>query len=105
LCQEPRSSELCEATKRKGRILSLCQEPRYSEFCEATKRKGRILSFCQEPRTSELCEATKRKGRIKKPLTLKHGEIEYKLKFNCKPCEMEIWEKDAEFEIDEEWDF
>ena len=44
--------------------------------------------------------------KIKEPLVLKQGEIEYKLKFNCKPCEMEIWEKDAEFEIEEEglWD-
>jgi 23S rRNA 5-hydroxycytidine C2501 synthase len=40
------------------------------------------------------------------PLTLKHGENEYKLKFNCKPCEMEIWEKDAELEfIDEDEQF
>ena len=30
------------------------------------------------------------------------AELEYKLKFNCKPCEMEIWEKDAEFEIEED---
>lgn len=37
--------------------------------------------------------------KVKEPLTLKHGDVEYKLKFNCKPCEMEIWEKDAEFEI------
>lgn len=37
--------------------------------------------------------------KVAEPLTLKHGEVEYKLKFNCKPCEMEIWEKDAEFEI------
>ncbi|WP_413998507.1 peptidase U32 family protein [Flavobacterium sp. W1B] len=37
--------------------------------------------------------------KVAEPLTLKHGENEYKLKFNCKPCEMEIWEKDAEFEI------
>lgn len=36
------------------------------------------------------------------PLTLKHGELEYKLKFNCKPREMEIWEKDAELEISED---
>jgi putative protease len=36
------------------------------------------------------------------PVTLKHGDTEYKLKFNCKPCEMEIWEKDAELEFDEE---
>lgn len=43
--------------------------------------------------------------KLNEPLTLKHGETEYKLKFNCKPCEMEIWEKDAEFEIDEDWDF
>jgi putative protease len=43
--------------------------------------------------------------KLKEPLTLKHGEVEYKLKFNCKPCEMEIWEKDAEFEVDEDWDF
>ena len=41
--------------------------------------------------------------KLVEPLTLKHGEIEYKLKFNCKPCEMEIWEKDAELEfIDED---
>lgn len=43
--------------------------------------------------------------KLAEPLTLKHGEVEYKLKFNCKPCEMEIWEKDAEFEIDEEYYF
>lgn len=44
--------------------------------------------------------------KVKEPLVLKQGEVEYKLKFNCKPCEMEIWEKDAEFEIEEEgiWD-
>ncbi|MFN5784457.1 MAG: peptidase U32 family protein [Flavobacteriia bacterium] len=44
--------------------------------------------------------------KMKEPLVLKQGEIEYKLKFNCKPCEMEIWEKDAEFEIEDEglWD-
>lgn len=44
--------------------------------------------------------------KVKEPLVLKQGEIEYKLKFNCKPCEMEIWEKDAEFEIEDEgiWD-
>lgn len=40
--------------------------------------------------------------KVKEPLTLKHGEIEYKLKFNCKPCEMEIWEKDADLEIIEQ---
>ena len=41
--------------------------------------------------------------KLVEPLTLKHGEVEYKLKFNCKPCEMEIWEKDAELEfIDED---
>ncbi len=40
--------------------------------------------------------------KIKEPLVLKQGELEYKLKFNCKPCEMEIWEKDAEFEIEED---
>ncbi len=46
--------------------------------------------------------------KVAEPLTLKHGENEYKLKFNCKPCEMEIWEKDAEFEIidqDEQLDY
>jgi putative protease len=41
--------------------------------------------------------------KLSEPLTLKHGEVEYKLKFNCKPCEMEIWEKDAEFELEEDW--
>ena len=40
--------------------------------------------------------------KLAEPLTLKHGEVEYKLKFNCKPCEMEIWEKDAELVIEDE---
>jgi putative protease len=40
--------------------------------------------------------------KLVEPLTLKHGENEYKLKFNCKPCEMEIWEKDAELVFEEE---
>ncbi|MBK8493428.1 MAG: U32 family peptidase [Saprospirales bacterium] len=40
--------------------------------------------------------------KVVEPLVLKHGEVEYKLKFNCKPCEMEIWEKDAEFEIEDD---
>ncbi len=40
--------------------------------------------------------------KVVEPLVLKQGELEYKLKFNCKPCEMEIWEKDAEFEIEDE---
>ena len=44
-----------------------------------------------------------RDSKLQEPLVLKQGELEYKLKFNCKPCEMEIWEKDAEFEIEEEW--
>ena len=44
--------------------------------------------------------------KVVEPLTLTHGENAYKLKFNCKPCEMEIWEKDAELEfIDEEEQF
>lgn len=42
--------------------------------------------------------------KVVEPLTLKHGENEYKLKFNCKPCEMEIWEKDADLVFDEEED-
>jgi 23S rRNA 5-hydroxycytidine C2501 synthase len=40
--------------------------------------------------------------KVVEPLTLTHGDIAYKLKFNCKPCEMEIWEKDAELEIIEQ---
>ena len=40
--------------------------------------------------------------KVVEPLTLKHGENEYKLKFNCKPCEMEIWEKDADLEFIEQ---
>lgn len=40
--------------------------------------------------------------KLVEPLTLKNGETEYKLKFNCKPCEMEIWEKEAELDYDEE---
>ena len=42
--------------------------------------------------------------KLTEPLTLTHGENAYKLKFNCKPCEMEIWEKDAELEYDNEED-
>jgi 23S rRNA 5-hydroxycytidine C2501 synthase len=41
--------------------------------------------------------------KLAEPLTLKHGQTEYKLKFNCKPCEMEIWEKDAELQLEEEF--
>jgi putative protease len=40
--------------------------------------------------------------KVVEPLTLKNGDNEYKLKFNCKPCEMEIWEKDAELEFEDE---
>lgn len=40
--------------------------------------------------------------KVVEPLVLKHGENEYKLKFMCKPCEMEIWEKDADLVFDEE---
>jgi putative protease len=40
--------------------------------------------------------------KVVEPLTLTHGENAYKLKFNCKPCEMEIWEKDAELEFEED---
>jgi 23S rRNA 5-hydroxycytidine C2501 synthase len=40
--------------------------------------------------------------KVSEPLTLKHGPVEYKLKFNCKPCEMEIWEKDAELVLEED---
>jgi len=54
---------------------------------------GKCARFQRETMGTKLVE----------PLTLKHGENEYKLKFNCKPCEMEIWEKDAELEfIDED---
>ncbi|PJB14653.1 MAG: peptidase U32 [Flavobacteriales bacterium CG_4_9_14_3_um_filter_32_8] len=40
--------------------------------------------------------------KLVEPLILKNGENEYKLKFNCSPCEMEIWEKDAELKFDED---
>lgn len=40
--------------------------------------------------------------KLVEPLTLTHGENAYKLKFNCKPCEMEIWEKDADLVFEEE---
>ncbi|HEX8546525.1 MAG TPA: U32 family peptidase [Cytophagaceae bacterium] len=40
--------------------------------------------------------------KLVEPLTLKHGVTEYKLKFNCKPCEMEIWEKDADLVFGED---
>ena len=40
--------------------------------------------------------------KVVEPLTLTHGENAYKLKFNCKPCEMEIWEKNADLEFEDE---
>jgi putative protease len=40
--------------------------------------------------------------KVVEPLVLRNGENEYKLKFNCKPCEMEIWEKDAELTFEED---
>jgi 23S rRNA 5-hydroxycytidine C2501 synthase len=40
--------------------------------------------------------------KVVEPLVLQHGENEYKLKFNCKPCEMEIWEKDADLVFEED---
>lgn len=40
--------------------------------------------------------------KVVEPLILKQGELEYKLKFNCKPCEMEIWEKDADLVFEED---
>jgi len=40
--------------------------------------------------------------KLVEPLVLKQGDREYKLKFNCKPCEMEIWERDAELTFDDE---
>jgi collagenase-like PrtC family protease len=40
--------------------------------------------------------------KVVEPLVLTHGENEYKLKFNCKPCEMEIWEKDADLVFEDE---
>ncbi len=40
--------------------------------------------------------------KVVEPLTLTHGDNAYKLKFNCKPCEMEIWEKDAELEFEDD---
>ncbi len=43
--------------------------------------------------------------KVIEPLVLKHGENEYKLKFNCKPCEMEIWEKDADLVFDDDDDY
>jgi len=40
--------------------------------------------------------------KVVEPLVLKQGDREYKLKFNCKPCEMEIWERDAELTYEDE---
>ena len=40
--------------------------------------------------------------KVVEPLVLKQGDREYKLKFNCKPCEMEIWERDAELTFDDD---
>ena len=40
--------------------------------------------------------------KVVEPLVLKQADREYKLKFNCKPCEMEIWERDAEISYEED---
>ncbi len=32
---------------------------------------------------------------LNEPLVLTQGDRKYELKFNCEPCEMEIWQKDA----------
>ena len=40
--------------------------------------------------------------KLKKPWVLKQSKLEYKLKFNYKPWEIEKKKKDAEFEIEED---
>ena len=40
--------------------------------------------------------------KVVEPLVMKQADREYKLKFNCKPCEMEIWERDAEISYEED---
>ena len=40
--------------------------------------------------------------KVVEPLVLKQADREYKLKFNCKPCEMELWERDAEISYEED---
>jgi 23S rRNA 5-hydroxycytidine C2501 synthase len=68
------------------------------------KSRVMVTKYCVK---YELCKCPKYQKdtmgeKLVEPLVLKHGEVEYKLKFNCKPCEMEIWEKDAELEFEED---
>ncbi len=71
-----------------------------SSFAQATMDHGKMdMSQASDSMTDgEVKKIDPDNGKV----TLKHGDIEYKLKFNCKPCEMEIWEKDAELEFVDE---
>ncbi len=71
---------------------------------EPGKSRVMVTKYCVKYELGK-CARFQRKTmgeKVVEPLTLTHGENAYKLKFNCKPCEMEIWEKDAELELDEE---
>ena len=73
---------------------------------EPGKSRVMVTKYCVKYELGK-CARFQRKTmgeKVVEPLTLKHGENEYKLKFNCKPCEMEIWEKDAELEFEEQED-
>ena len=71
------------------------------EFLEKLQNKYNIF-LLSNTNPTHIDKFEHRDKKVKEPLVLKQGELEYKLKFNCKPCEMEIWEKDAEFEIEDE---
>lgn len=73
---------------------------------EPGKSRVMVTKYCVKYELGK-CAKFQRKTmgeKVVEPLTLTHGDNAYKLKFNCKPCEMEIWEKDAELVLEEQED-
>lgn len=71
---------------------------------EPGKSRVMVTKYCVKYELGK-CARFQRKTmgeKVVEPLTLTHGDNAYKLKFNCKPCEMEIWEKDADLILEEE---
>lgn len=96
------SNHLARAFYRRHGVTDI--EKAFELQWDPGKSRVMVTKYCVKyelgkcPRYQRATMGTK----VAEPLTLKHGEVAYKLKFNCKPCEMEIWEKDAELVLDEE---
>lgn len=76
----------------------------YELFWDIGKSRVMVTKYCVKYELGK-CARFQRETmgeKLVEPLTLTHGDNAYKLKFNCKPCEMEIWEKDAELIFEDE---